>query len=292
MTEDPREAINAVLAHLPTDEWTIFRDAPWPGRPETSIPHIAVGPAGVYVIQGDTSQGRIVVKNGGLRVHGRSRKRSLATQTAAAVAIGERLVSLDVRHVHGVVCFVRDDEVMAHAGTVLVSTTATLLRQLTTQPAYFSPVRALGIAEDVTAALYEVAQPSHAEAFSSRRSGSHRQSPSEHLRERSSRRGARTGSAVLAAAGVLVGMFALVLAASMWALFSGITDTAPASARDTAAECERVNAHHPHGVGRPGAKDKTAKGARKVKGFTVGKRLYRELHELDTDGDGIACEHR
>jgi len=290
MTGESRAAIDAVLNQLPTTEWTIFRDVPWPGRPQASLPHIAVGPAGVYVIQGDTSNGRIVLKNGGLRVHGRNRKSALDTQSSAAVALGERLVSLDVRHVHGVVCFVRDEEVMGRAGKVLVSTTATLEKQLLGQPAFFSPVRAFSIAEDVAVALDEASQPAHAEAFSRRRTGTHRQQPSEQLRERSAKRGARAGSAVLATAGLLVGMFALVVLASTWTLFSGMTETAPASAQDKAAECERVNVHHPHGVGRPGAKDKAGKGDRKVKGFTVGKRLYRELHELDTDRDGIACE--
>ncbi|MET1060928.1 MAG: nuclease-related domain-containing protein [Nocardioides sp.] len=292
MTGESPAAIDAVLSQLPTTEWTIFRDVPWPGRPQVTIPHIAVGPAGVYVIQSDTSTGSIALKNGGLRVNHRNRQSSLDTQSAAAVAIGERLVSLDVRHVHGVVCFVRDEELAGRAGQVLVSTTATLEKQLLGQPAYFSPVRAFSIAEDVADALDEAAQPIHEEAFSSRRTGSHRQQPSEQLRERSARRGARAGSAVLATAGLLVGLFALVVLASMWTLFSGMTDTSPASALDTAAECKRVNAHHPHGVGRPHAKDKIVKGERKVKGFTVGKRLYRELRELDTDRDGIVCEQR
>jgi hypothetical protein len=290
MTGESRAAIDAVLAQLPPTEWTIFRDVPWPGRPQATIPHVAVGPAGVYVIQGDTSTGRIVLKNDGLRVHGRNRRSTLDTQSSAAVALGERLVTLDVRHVHGVVCFVRGEEVSGRAGKVLVSTTATLEKQLLGQPAFFSPVRALSIADDVRIALDEAAQPAHADAFSRRRVGTHRERPSEQLRERSAKRGARAGSAVLATAGLLVGMFALVLLASMWTLFSGMTDTAPASAQDTAAECRRVNEHHPHGVGRPGARDKTDKGERKVKGFTVGKRLYRELHKLDTDRDGIACE--
>jgi hypothetical protein len=292
MTGDSCAAIDAALNQLPTTEWTIFRDVPWPGRPTVVIPRIAVGPAGVYVIQGDDSNGRIVLKNGGLRVHGRKRQGTLDTQAAAAVAIGERLVTLDVRHVHGVVCFDRDEELMGRAGKVLVSTTATLEKQLLAQPAFFSPVRAFSIAEDVAMALNEAAKPAHTDAFSRRRTGSHRQQPSEQLRERSAKRGARTGSVVLATAGLLVGLFALVLLASMWTLFAGMTDTSPASAQDTAAECRRVNARHPHGVGRPGAKDKTDKGDRKVKGFTVGKRLYRELHELDTDRDGIACEQR
>ena len=87
-------------------------------------------------------------------------------------------------------------------------------------------------------------------------------------------------------------MAALVVLAALWTLFSGLTDTNPAAAQDPAAACERVNANHPHGVGRPGARDKVAKGERRVKKFTVGKRLYNELSDFDTDNDGIACEKR
>ena len=168
---------------------------------------------------------------------------------------------------------------MGRAGKVLVSTTATLEKQLLGQPAFFSPVRAFSIADDVRVALDEAAQPAQADAFSRRRTGTHREQPSEQLRERSAKRGARTGSAVLATAGLLVGLFALVVLASMWTLFSGMTETAPASAQGTAAECQRVHAHHPHGVGRPGRRTRPARASPRVKRFTVGKRLYRELHD-------------
>ncbi len=293
MTGDSRAAINAVLDRLPTSDWTVFRDVPWPGRPHVSLPHVAIGPGGVFVIEGDTAGGRIVVKNDALRVHGRRRDGTLSTQRSAATAIGERLVTLDVNHVHGMVCFVSDDEVAGRAKGVLVATTTTLERHLIGQPNFFSPVRARSIAEDVRVALNDGAQPHLAEGWSRRRTtGVHRQRPSEHLRARSARRGARFGSVVLASAGLVVGMFALVVLASLWALFSGLSDTNPAAALDTTAACERVNANHPHGVGLPKARDKVVKGERRVKQFTVGKRLYKELSDFDSDDDGIVCEKR
>ena len=122
------------------------------------------------------------------------------------------------------------------------------------------------------------------------RTGVHRERPSEQLRERSARRGARFGSVVLAGAGVVVAMFALVVLASIWTLFSGLSDKNTAAAQDPTAACERVNAKHPHGVGRPGARDKVAGGEPRVKKFTVGKRLYNELSDFDVDDDGIVCE--
>ena len=292
MTGESFAAIDAALDRLPRTDWTVLRGVPLPGRASVALDHVVVGPSGVFVIQGDTTSGRIVLKNDGMRVHGRRRQGALDAAASAAVAIGERLATLDVRHVHGVVCFVREEEVKGRAGQTFVTSTESVEKLLLGMPAYFSAHRARSIAEDVEESVLEAARPRQDDAFSRRRTGVHREQPSEQLRARSTRRGARAGAAVLATAGLLVAMFALVVLASLYTLFTGIIDTNPAAAQDTATQCERVNANHPHGVGRPGAHDKVDKGEKRVKKFTVGKRLCRELHDLDTDHDGIACEQR
>ncbi len=56
--------------------------------------------------------------------------------------------------------------------------------------------------------------------------------------------------------------------------------------------CAAVNVTHPHGVGRPAARDAVAKGERRVTTFVADRKLYRAHVALDTDGDGIACEVR
>jgi hypothetical protein len=62
--------------------------------------------------------------------------------------------------------------------------------------------------------------------------------------------------------------------------------------------CAALNKNYPHGVGRQGAKDKTASG-RPVTNFKVsnalyayndGKMRYPAERDLDRDNDGIACE--
>lgn len=57
------------------------------------------------------------------------------------------------------------------------------------------------------------------------------------------------------------------------------------------SNCKKMQAKYKHGVGRPGAKDKTSS-KYKVKNFKVDKALYNKNKTLDRDHDGIACEHR
>ncbi|TNM39481.1 excalibur calcium-binding domain-containing protein [Nocardioides albidus] len=56
------------------------------------------------------------------------------------------------------------------------------------------------------------------------------------------------------------------------------------------ANCTAMNKVHPHGVGRPGAVDKTS--STKVTTFTRNAKLYRANAKSDRDKDGIACEKK
>lgn len=55
-------------------------------------------------------------------------------------------------------------------------------------------------------------------------------------------------------------------------------------------DCAAMNRDHPHGVGRPGARDRVRDGQKRVRNFDVNGRLYVVNIGLDTDFDGIACE--
>ena len=56
--------------------------------------------------------------------------------------------------------------------------------------------------------------------------------------------------------------------------------------------CRAMNRDYPHGVGLPGARDRTqgGGGGDRVRDFYVSRPLYFVNAGLDTDGDGIACE--
>ena len=58
----------------------------------------------------------------------------------------------------------------------------------------------------------------------------------------------------------------------------------------TVDTCESVNVHQPHGVGRPGARDRVPTGTPRVTDFNPDRRIYRQHRVLDVDRDGIACE--
>ena len=66
----------------------------------------------------------------------------------------------------------------------------------------------------------------------------------------------------------------------------GLAGTAEA-AKDY-SNCTALDKDYRHGVGRPGAKNKTSETP--VTNFKRSKRLYRANKESDADGDGIACE--
>ena len=54
--------------------------------------------------------------------------------------------------------------------------------------------------------------------------------------------------------------------------------------------CAALNKKFPHGVGRPGAHDRVARGSVPVTNFTRNLAWYRANASRDRDKDGIACE--
>ena len=67
-----------------------------------------------------------------------------------------------------------------------------------------------------------------------------------------------------------------------------ITTGGVADAARTYANCTKLNRVYPHGVGKPGARDKTS--GTPVTNFKRSRALYRANKGSDRDGDGIACE--
>jgi hypothetical protein len=72
-----------------------------------------------------------------------------------------------------------------------------------------------------------------------------------------------------------------------------IVIAAPTAATATPAatrykNCSKLNAAYPHGVGKPGARDKTS--GTPVTSFKRSASLYKANTHSDRDRDGIACE--
>ncbi len=69
-----------------------------------------------------------------------------------------------------------------------------------------------------------------------------------------------------------------------------IADTALAA--KTFKNCTALNKKYPHGVGKPGARDKVRGNTKRVTNFKRSKALYNANKGKDRDKDGIACEKR
>lgn len=87
----------------------------------------------------------------------------------------------------------------------------------------------------------------------------------------------------------------LIAAAMLSATLATGAIVAPVSAATSYKNCTALNKVYPHGVGKPGARDKVAgkyRPGRSVENFHRSRPLYRANSDKDRDGDGIACEQR
>lgn len=76
---------------------------------------------------------------------------------------------------------------------------------------------------------------------------------------------------------------ALVMTAAL-----GIAGPVHAAKAKTYKNCTALNKAYPHGVGKPGARDKTS--GTPVTNFKRSNPLYNANSKSDRDKDGIACE--
>ncbi|MBO1756328.1 excalibur calcium-binding domain-containing protein [Allobranchiibius sp. CTAmp26] len=70
--------------------------------------------------------------------------------------------------------------------------------------------------------------------------------------------------------------------------FAVVAPAHAATAPKAYANCTALNKVYKHGVGRKGARDKTA--GKPVTNFTVNTAVYNKNTGRDRDKDGIACE--
>jgi hypothetical protein len=125
----------AALAQL-GPEWTCWHDLRWPGRRWANIDHLAIGPAGIFVIDSRNWSGAIIVKDGVLRQNGYRREPAVAGCADSALAVG-KLLPRYMDRVSPVLCFVRDEPVKGWARDVMLCSTTNLVAMLTSRPAAF-----------------------------------------------------------------------------------------------------------------------------------------------------------
>ncbi len=117
----------------------MFHDVRWPGRKYANVDHVAVGPAGVFVIDSKNWSGTIAVRDNVLRQNGRAREEAVAGAAEAGLAVASLTPIVVPQHVQPVLCFVRDEALTGWARDVMVCSTANLVELLSTRPEVLPP---------------------------------------------------------------------------------------------------------------------------------------------------------
>lgn len=141
-------AVRQILGALPAGEWAVLADVRLPGHTAPSL-DIAVGPAGVFVVESRLTPGRLRrddINEAGVR------QDIIVSVTAAAFTIS-RLSGLTApAHVHPVVCFVGRELEPSTAGDVVLCSTDNLLAVLADPPEVLEAEEPRLIAMDIDAA--------------------------------------------------------------------------------------------------------------------------------------------
>lgn len=123
------ETTGTALMALPPG-WTVLDDLPWTGE-DAGIDHVAVGPAGVFVIRTEARpDGPLGADHGALRRDGPDRRRPVRGVTSAAESLVRLVPSVRADYVHPVVCIAQGDLRSTWTDGVLVCSSSQLVRQL------------------------------------------------------------------------------------------------------------------------------------------------------------------
>jgi hypothetical protein len=142
----------SVLNALPP-EWTVLHSRHWPGRSYDVIDHLAIGPNGIFVIEGVGWSGDVVSTPDVLEVNGRTRLTALqgAQDSAREVAL---LLSPDVReHVFPVICLSREEQVTGWVKAVRICSTTTVNDLIASRPPVLTTEQVDRISRELDAAL-------------------------------------------------------------------------------------------------------------------------------------------
>lgn len=146
-------ATAAALAALPADSWSVFHDLRWPGRPFANVDHVAIGPAGVFVIDSKNWSGRVDVSDNVLRQNGRRREPAVNGVAEAALAVAGLTSALPPGQVFPVLCFVQEDPIAGWARDVMLCSPANIVEMLSTRPPVLDEATRRLVSLDLDASL-------------------------------------------------------------------------------------------------------------------------------------------
>lgn len=147
------------LSGLDRRDWAVLGDLRWPGRSFPNVDFVAIGPAGVFVVDTVDEPGPARIRNDRLRIEDRPQDgRVLATATAART-IAEWLPTEYRDRVHPVVCLRRRERFTGTTRGVMVCSTPTLTATLTSPEAWLEPQHVAHVSDLVRRRLGSATDP-------------------------------------------------------------------------------------------------------------------------------------
>ena len=154
------QAVGARLEALRPHGFDVLHDVRWPGRRRANIDHVAIGPAGILVVDAKNWSGTITTHHGTLRQNGHRRDREVAAARRASSDVGALLPLPWALHVIPVIALAASDGVgVQQCQGVTVLGQGDLVRWATGLPAHLSPGDVLGIATQLRSGLPSAAAP-------------------------------------------------------------------------------------------------------------------------------------
>jgi len=274
-------AVGAALDGLREHGYAVLHDVRWPGRRRANIDHVAIGPAGILVVDTKNWTGKVAAHHGILRQNGNRRDKEVDGVRRAGADVSALLQLPWALHVIPLLCLAGEHQVPATGcGQVTVVDVGRLPDWVSALPGHLSASEVHDLARELRSKLPAAKSPWQ--------------------RERPARRAAVAKASLLKLTFLLVLLLALPTLLHVWStagpdlLATLIPTPTPAAAAppltpvyDSCRELRAAN--HPGGVASPGAKN-TGRKLRLSVPVTTSQKLYAANARLDTDADHIACE--
>ena len=105
------QAVGAALERLRAIGYDVLHDVRWPGRRRANIDHVAIGPAGILVVDAKNWSGAVSAHHGRLRQNGKRRDKELDGVRRAGVDVAAVLQLPWALHVIPVLCLAGEHQV-------------------------------------------------------------------------------------------------------------------------------------------------------------------------------------
>jgi hypothetical protein len=304
------QAVGAALERLRAHRYDVLHDVRWPGRRRANIDHVAVGPAGILVVDAKNWTGKVAAHHGILRQNGSRRDKEVDGVRRAGADVAALLQLPWALHVIPVLCLAGEHQVSpTRCSQVTVVDVGRLADWVSALPGHLSPGDVRDLAAELRSKLPSASVPGPRRPRWQRSARPDGRFTNVAPKERSSwqrQRPARTAAAAKASLLKLTVLLVLLLAlptlAHVWStagpdLLRTLLPTptpavvvVPPRVTPVYANCRDLRAaDHPGGVASPGAKN-TGRKLRRALVVTTSRLLYAANARLDTDADHIACE--